>query len=311
MAGVTAPQRLVQKARMLQGIRAFFDGLGFLEVDTPLLDAATNPDPQVQSVEARVNGRRCHLQTSPEFAMKRLLAAGSGSIYQIAHAFRDEEQGRRHRAEFLLLEWYAVGLDYRQLMDQVEALIRHLWPQAGRFERLAYVEAFERHAGLNPLDAPLERLRKASAEAAAGINGSALSRDDCLDLLMSVVVAPALEGFVFIHDYPASQAALARLKADDPRLAERFELYFGDLELANGFGELTDAAEQRARFAADNAERARRGLPVYPLDEAFLAALEQGLPSCSGVALGLDRLLMAMTGSRDIAEVQSLPPFEG
>ncbi len=299
-------ERLQQRARLLQGIRAFFDARGFLEVDTPLLDVASNPDPHIQSVAARVNGRRHYLQTSPEFAMKRLLAEGSGSIYQIARAFRDEEQGRRHRPEFLLLEWYAVGLDYRQLMDQVEALLRALWPRAGDFSRIAYVEAFERHAGLNPLDTSLDRLRDAARACAPGLDADTLERDDCLDLLMSLQVAPAFDGLTFVHDYPASQAALARLKPEDPRLAERFELYCGDLELANGFGELTDATEQRARFEADNARRAVLGLPVYPLDEAFLAALERGLPECSGVALGLDRLLMAMIEAEDIAEVQSL-----
>ena len=302
-----AALRLIQRARLLRGIRAFFDDAGFLEVDTPLLDAAANPDPQVQPVVAQVNGRRRYLATSPEFAMKRLLAAGSGSIYQIAHAFRDEEQGRRHLAEFLLLEWYAVGFDYRQLMAQVEDLLRHLWPEApGDFRRLGYVEAFERHAGLNPLNEPVEGLRAAAAACAPGLRSADLSRDDCLDLLMSLKVAPAFEGFTFVVDYPASQAALARLKPGDPRLAERFELYFGDLELANGFGELTDAAEQRARFEADNTRRAALGLPPCPVDEALLGALEQGLPECSGVALGLDRLLMAMTGAARIDAVQSL-----
>ncbi len=299
-------QRLTQRARLLQGIRAFFDWAGFLEVDTPLLDRASNPDPQIQSITAQVNGLCCYLQTSPEFAMKRLLAAGSGPIYQIAHAFRDEEQGRRHRPEFLLLEWYAPGLGYEALMDQVQALIEHLWPEAGGFRRIGYREAFIRHAGLDPLEADLETLRGAAGEDAPGLETAALSRDDCLDLLMSLKVSTAFSGFTFVQDYPASQAALARLKPEDTRLAERFELYFGDLELANGFGELTDAAEQRARFEADNARRAERGLPVYPLDEAFLAALEKGLPECSGVALGLDRLLMAMTGAEDIAEVQPL-----
>ncbi len=305
------PRRLVHRARLLRGIRAFFDGQGFLEVDTPLLDAASNPDPHIQSIEARVNGRRQYLQTSPEFAMKRLLAEGSGPIYQIAHAFRDEEQGRRHRAEFLMLEWYVPGLDYRGLMVQVEELILALWEEAGRASHLSYVEAFRRHAGLDPLDADLTRLREAAEALAPGLDAQALDRDDCLDLLMSLAVAPCLNGLTFIHDYPASQAALARLKPEDRRLAERFELYYDDLELANGFGELTDAAEQRARFEADNARRAEQGLPVYPVDEDFLAALERGMPDCAGVALGLDRLLMAMTCVGDIAEVQSLPSDGG
>ena len=305
------PRRLIHRARLLRGIRAFFDGRGFLEVDTPLLDAASNPDPHIQSIGVRVNGRRQYLQTSPEFAMKRLLAEGSGPIYQIAHAFRDEEQGCRHRAEFLMLEWYVPGLDYRGLMAQVEELILALWDEAGRASHLSYVEAFRRHAGLDPLDAGLTRLREAAEALAPGLDAQALDRDDCLDLLMSLAVAPCLSGLTFIHDYPASQAALARLKPEDRRLAERFELYYDDLELANGFGELTDAAEQRARLEADNRRRAELGLPVYPLDEKFLAALERGMPDCAGVALGLDRLLMAMTGAGDIAEVQSLPSDGG
>ena len=305
------PRRLIHRARLLRGIRAFFDGRGFLEVDTPLLDAASNPDPHIQSIEARVNGRRQYLQTSPEFAMKRLLAEGSGPIYQIAHAFRDEEQGRRHRAEFLMLEWYVPGLDYRGLMAQVEELILALWEKAGRASHLSYVEAFRHHAGIDPLDARLGHLRKATEALAPGLDVHALDRDDCLDLLMSLAVAPCLQGLTFIHDYPASQAALARLKSGDPRLAERFELYYGDLELANGFGELTDATEQRARFEVDNRRRAELGLPVYPVDENLLATLGRGLPDCAGVALGLDRLLMAMTGADDISEVLSLPPDGG
>jgi lysyl-tRNA synthetase class 2 len=307
---VAIPQGLIDRARLLQGIRAFFDGRGLLEVDTPLLDAASNPDPQIQSIEARVNGQRRYLQTSPEFAMKRLLAEGSGPIYQIAHAFRDEERGRRHRPEFLLLEWYVPEMDYRDLMGQVEALVRSLWPGAGKARRLGYVEAFEQYAGIDPLAAALEDLRTAARRAAPGLETERLDRDACLDLLMSFRVAPAFEGLVFVQDYPASQAALARLKPEDPRLAERFELYWGDLELANGFGELTDADEQRARFEADNAQRRAQGLPVCPLDEAFLAALAR-VPACSGVALGLDRLLMAMQGVADIAEVQSLPSSGG
>ncbi len=308
---MTIPERLVHRARLLRGIRAFFDGRGFLEVDTPLLDAASNPDPHIQSIEARVNGRRQFLQSSPEFAMKRLLAEGSGPIYQVAHAFRDEEQGRRHRAEFLMLEWYVPGLDYRGLMAQVEELVSSLWDEAGRASHLSYVEAFRRHAGLDPLDADLTRLREAAEALAPGLDVQALDRDDCLDLLMSLAVAPCLSGLTFIHDYPASQAALARLKPGDRRLAERFELYCDGLELANGFGELTDAAEQRARLEAGNRRRAELGLPVYPVDENFLAALERGMPDCAGVALGLDRLLMAMTGADSIAEVQSLPSDSG
>jgi lysyl-tRNA synthetase class 2 len=296
-------QLLQYRARILQRIRAFFDARGILEVDTPLLAPATNSDIHIQSIEARVNGATRYLQTSPEFAMKRLLAAGSGSIYQICHAFRDEELGRRHRPEFTLLEWYSVGLDYQQLMDQMVELVCALADQPVAVARISYRDVFDSYLGLDPLDSSIDGLRQWVASEIGGIDIDSLDRNDCLDLLLGQVIAPRFDGFTFVYDYPAQQAALARISECDSSVAERFELFHGDLELANGFGELTDAKEQRSRFEADNRAREALGRPVYPLDERFLSALEQGIPQCSGVALGLERLLMVLLGKDDIAEL--------
>ena len=304
---MTLKQQLQHRARLYQHIRAFFSRLDYLEVDTPLLSASSNTDIHIESIAARVCGQTQYLQTSPEFAMKRLLAAGSGSIFQIGHAFRDEEQGRRHRPEFSLLEWYGVGLDYRQLMDQVEALIRYLDADASAFQRLSYAQCFEQTLGLNIFEASLARLRETVAEHIAGIDQLSLSASDCLDLLISEVIAKRFDGYTFVYDYPAEQASLARLSRVDPRVAERFELFHQDMELANGFSELTDVHEQRARFEQDNARRVAAGRKPYPIDEDFLAALEQGLPECAGVALGLDRLLMVLHSADSIDQVTA--PF--
>jgi lysyl-tRNA synthetase class 2 len=275
-----------------------------MEVDTPLLGRATGTDIHIQSVEARVNGQPAYLQTSPEFFMKRLLAAGSGSIFQICHAFRDEELGRYHRAEFSLLEWYSVGLDYHDLMDEVEALICHLSERTVVVQRLSYNECFENALGINPGRVKIDELRQKVAHEIRGVDVQNLEFDDCLDLLISQVVAPGFDGFTFVYDYPASQAALARLRPGSPALAERFELFHNAQELANGFSELIDDCEQRARFLADNALRRQRGLCEYPIDEAFLAALASGdMPECAGVALGLDRLLMVLQGFDHIDQV--------
>jgi lysyl-tRNA synthetase class 2 len=288
---------------LAQAIRAFFDRLGYLEVDTPLLQATTNTDVHIQSVQAQVNGRVCYLQTSPEFAMKRLLAAGSGSIYQLCHAFRDEERGRVHRSEFSLLEWYSVGMDYRDLMLQLQQLIRELVGYDPGFRLLSYTQAFQQALGVDPVHADDDVIRYALEQHIPGLVAPDLERDACLDLLMSQVVAPGFGGFTLVFDYPASQASLARLNGANPLVAERFELFHGDLELANGFSELTDGREQRRRFMADNAQRKQRGLAEYPLDEAFLSALDAGLPECAGVAVGLERLMMVLLDTDSLDEV--------
>jgi lysyl-tRNA synthetase class 2 len=248
------------------------------------------------------------LHTSPEYAMKRLLAAGSGDIYQICHVVRGNERGRLHNPEFTLIEWYRVGFSLEKLMDEVEALVRVLLGAAapGSSERLSYREAFLRELGLDPLTAPEAALAEAARPLA--LAGADLSRDEWLELLMGALIGPRLGrgALSFLHGYPASQAALARLDPADPRVAQRFELYCSGIELANGFHELASPIEQRARFEADNIQRRRRGLPVFPLDERLLAALP-ALPDCAGVALGFDRTLMLAAGASHIEEVLPFP----
>jgi elongation factor P--(R)-beta-lysine ligase len=297
------------RAALLSDIRAFFAIQGVLEVDTPLLGPAPTSDPYQHCLDVQVpNVGRRYLQPSPEFAMKRLLAAGSGSIYQIGKAFRAGEQGPRHRAEFTLLEWYRVGFNYRTLMDEVQALVCGLLSRPPAMAH-SYGELFERYVGLDPLSANEARLWQRVAD--AGVEPSpilqAAGRDAALDVLLTRLVEPGIAslGVVLVYDYPASQAALARLRPDRPTLAERFELYVDGVELANGFTELTDADEQRRRFEADNRVRHAKGLPQMPLDEHLLAALTHGLPDCAGVALGFDRLAMLAAGVADIAAVQA------
>ncbi len=287
---------LQHRARIYRAIRAFFEAREFLEVDTPLLSRTTNTDAQIDSMRVDSQGQALYLQTSPEFAMKRLLAAGSGSIFQICHAFREAEKGRWHHPEFTLLEWYRVGYDYHALMDQMEQLIDVLSEQTNIFQRLPYRDLLIEYTDVDIDRMQLPAVRTRACELVPGTDTSKLGFDQCLDLLISMVVSPRLEGYVFVYDYPVSQAALARVSRSNPMVAERFELFYNALELANGFTELIDANQQRRRFEMDNSQRLARGLPIYPLDEQLLAALESGMPECAGVALGLDRLLMVLQG---------------
>jgi len=304
---------LQQRARLLQSIRAFFAQRDVLEVDTPILSGAAITDPQLESFRTRFAGRDYFLHTSPEFYMKRLLAAGSGDIYQVARVFRADEVGRYHNPEFSLLEWYRLGLDHQALMDEMQQLISELFTQFGHrplgFSRLSYRQAFINQLAIDPLQASAEELaacaREQQIEIPLGMNMG--DKDMWLDWLMVAAVAPGFDqqGMSFIYDYPASQAALARLSKDDPRVAHRFELFYGELELANGFYELLDADEQLARFQQENALRKLRGQSIMPIDMQLIAALKSGLPDCAGVAMGLDRLLMVLTGARSISEVIS------
>jgi elongation factor P--(R)-beta-lysine ligase len=310
--------RLVERAMLLGHARQFFAARGVLEVDTPLIVNAPVSDVHIHSATVQLApanaadpAARYFLHTSPEYAMKRLLAAGSGDLYQICHVARGFECGRLHNPEFTLIEWYRTGFSLDALMDEVETLIRLLLgPNGGarRAERLSYREAFVRELALDPFTAPTAALAQAAAR--AGFAGTyATARDEYLELLMGSVIGPRLGrgSLTFIHGYPASQAALARLDPEDPRVAQRFELYAEGIELANGFHELAAAAEQRARFEQDNLQRQRAGLPVHALDERLLAALAHGLPDCAGVALGFDRTLMLATGATHIDEVLALP----
>ena len=305
---------LEQRAALLARARRFFADGGVLEVDTPMVVNAPVTDVHIHSARVDLGAAAEHpyfLHTSPEYAMKRLLAAGSGDIYQICHVVRGFERGRLHNAEFTLIEWYRLGFTLDDLMSEVDALVRALLGPAatGRSsERISYRDAFLRGMQLDPFTASLEELRAAAGK--LGLEKTETTqRDELLDLLMGAAVGPRLgtNALTFIHSYPATQAALARLDPRDSRAALRFELYCDGVELANGFHELASAAEQRARFLQDNAERKRTGLPVYPPDELLLAALTAGLPDCAGVALGFDRTVMLATGARTIDEVLSVP----
>jgi elongation factor P--(R)-beta-lysine ligase len=312
---------LEQRALLLARVRSFFTAGGVLEVDTPMVVNSPVTDVHIHSARVDLGAdttRPFFLHTSPEYAMKRLLAAGSGDIYQICHVVRGFERGRLHNAEFTLVEWYRLRFTLDDLMSEVDALVRALLgPVASGHasERITYREAFVRELGLDPFAASLEELREAARKlgfaSAAGPRAATTKphRDELLDLLMGAAVGPRLgaNALTFVHGYPATQAALARLDPQDPRAALRFELYCEGVELANGFNELSSAAEQRARFNQDNAERHRAGLPAFSPDELLLAALEAGLPECSGVALGFDRTLMLATGAKTIDEVLPFP----
>lgn len=313
----TSPQALQQRAEMLARLRQYFADAGVLEVETPLLASGAVTDPNIQSFVTRPvePGEQEHyLNTSPEFAMKRLLAAGSGPIYQVCKAFRRGEAGRLHNPEFTLLEWYRPGFDHHRLMQEVEALVCHLAEGLRSFEAtqcLSYGDCFQTWLGIDPHVVAVEDLQACAREQDLGeVPGLASDdRDGWLDLLMSHCIQPHLgQGRLgFVTDYPASQAALARLLPENLALAARFELFIDGVEVANGFHELLDADEQRARFQADLARRARNGDAVVPMDEYLLAALEAGLPDCAGVALGLDRLLMLVHGAKSLHQVQTFP----
>ncbi len=298
------------RAKMLRSIRDYFAATRALEVETPTLSATAVTDVHLASVEARANNDRRYLITSPEYAMKRLLAAGCGDLWQIGRVYRDGEVGRWHNPEFTLIEWYRIGMDHHSLMSDVERLINAALPAAKQFdraERVTYRDAVQLHAGVDALEDPVAvlvaRLESANIDVPRDLH---TDRDACLDLIMSTLVGPHLGHgrLTFIYDYPASQAALARIRGP---VASRFEAYLDGVELANGFHELANASEQRARFEADLEQRRKRGLPQMPIDERFLSALEHGLPECSGVALGFDRLVMCAVDAKHIHDVLTFP----
>ena len=297
-----------QRADLLARLRAWFAAEDVLEVQTPALDTAAVSDPHIESIEARLAVRPAphYLHTSPEYPMKRLLAAGFPDIYQVCTVFRDGEIGRRHQPEFTMVEWYRHGMALDDVVADTESLVRALLERspgvpAGPAVRLRYDDALARHCGVTS-DSPDEALRHAAGpEFPARL---AVGRDALLDYLFSVRVAPNFGdgALTIVTHYPASQAALAKLDADGGR-ALRFELFHGSLELANGFVELTDADEQRRRFDADLEARRLANLPLRPIDACFLDALAHGLPDCAGVALGFDRLLMRAAGAPRIDDV--------
>ncbi|MDY6841959.1 MAG: EF-P lysine aminoacylase EpmA [Pseudomonadota bacterium] len=303
---------LRDRAQQLAFVRGFFAQRGVLEVETPVLGRFGVTDVNLDGIRAQVAvGSRtgAWLQTSPEYHMKRLLAAGCGSIYQVSRVFRNGERGRRHNPEFSMLEWYRTGFDDVALMEEVSDLVCG-WLGCQRPDIIQYRDALERWADIDPFAVTDRQLMRRCEPWLEPEQLADLGRDGCLDLLMSFAVEPNLgwDKPVFITGYPASQASLARVsRSGGHETAHRFELYIDGLELCNGYWELTDPKEQRLRFEADNQLRRRSGKPEMALDEAFLAALEQGLPECSGVALGLDRLLMLKLGAQDISEVLAFP----
>lgn len=305
---------LRRRAQMLAITRDFFAERAIMEVETPALSAAASTAPALASFQVVGPDGQCvgYLHTSPEFPMKRLLAAGSGSIYQISRVFRAGEQGRLHNPEFTLVEWYRVGFDHHALMQEIAELLGRLLPARQILrpaDYLSYQAAFGRALDVDPLEAPVTELAAVACQAGlAPPEDLGQDRDGWLDLLLSHLVQPSLGrgGLTFLHSFPASQAALAQLEPGDPRVARRFEVYLEGIELANGFHELHDACEQRRRFQAEQTHRARLGLPAVTLDQRFLAALEEGpLPSCAGVALGFDRAVMLAVGAESLSQVMA------
>lgn len=303
------------RARLYACIRAFFAERAVLEVETPVLSMAGNTDPNIASFHCEFSGRTDGaprmrwMRTSPEFALKRLLAAGVGDCYELGRVFRDGEAGGRHNPEFTMLEWYRVGWDHLRLAEETIALVRAALALVGREVRVAHCSfeaLYRERLGIDPFRDDIDTLRAALGEVQIDMDG--LQRDDWLDLLMTHRLQPMFERDVLqvVRDWPASQCALAKIRRADRGeahdVAERFELYLGPLELANGYHELTDAVEQRTRFARDLQLRAACGADAPPMDAQLLAALEAGLPACAGVALGIERLLMAMLGTERIAD---------
>jgi len=300
------------RAELYATLRAFFAERGVLEVETPILSAAGNSDPNIESFRTTFAGHveagvaRRWLRTSPEFPLKRLLAEGLGDCYELGRVFRNGEAGRTHNPEFTMLEWYRVGIDQRVLASEVQDLVAMAMALVGRSvvrRTICYRDWFRAALGLDPFLASNTELQQALGN--VRIDGQGLVRDDWLDLLVTHRLQPRLDADValVVHDFPASQCALARVvERDGVCVAERFECYLGRRELANGYHELNDAREQRRRFEADLAVRRARGQAEVAIDLRLIAALPQ-LPDCAGVALGIERLLQAMLGADDLGDV--------
>ncbi|TAK73716.1 MAG: elongation factor P--(R)-beta-lysine ligase [Gammaproteobacteria bacterium] len=300
------------RAQVLKTIRDFFAARGVMEVETPLMCHTSVTDPFIQSIPVLFQAhpqeqeQRYYLQTSPEYAMKRLLAANSGAIYQITKAFRQGEIGRFHNPEFTMLEWYRPQYHHHDLMDEMDELLQLILNMPAA-ERKSYAEVFQLFLHFDPHAASLEELAACAKQQGVVVAENVTDRDTWLQLLMSYCIEPQLghDRPYFIYDFPASQAALARIQPGNPPVASRFEVYVQGIELANGFHELLDAKEQRKRFEHNLRERQQLGLTELLIDEYFLAALAHGLPDCAGVALGIDRLMMLVMQRQTIKEVVS------
>lgn len=296
--------RLQLRAKTLATIRDFFNARNVVEVETPLFSHSTNPAPHLDSF----NCEGLYLQTSPEFAMKRLLASGSGDIYQICKAFRKDEIGRLHNPEFTILEWYRNGFSHHDLMDEINDLLK-LTLNVSDAKRITYTKIFMEILAINPHTRDIKQLKITAQKNNLSVSGIPDDYDSWLQLLFTHLIEPQIgrEYPIFIYDFPAEQAMLARVRNEEGlRVASRFEVYFKGIELANGFHELNDAVEQRNRFIQDLAKRKELNLPQIPLDENFLSLLPN-LPDCSGVALGIDRLLLATAGVNSLDKVLCYP----
>lgn len=307
-----ADKRLIKlRAETYIKIRQFMAERNILEVETPVLSHATVTDMQLNSFRSEYSspqsnsGKILYLQTSPEYAMKRLLASGTGAIYQISRVFRNEEQGKYHNPEFTMLEWYQPGYGHHQLMQELE-LFLNLFAM-NHCEKISYGEIFLEHTGLDPHTCDTNELKSMAQQ--HGLSTTIEERSVLLDFIFSDKISSTLGDTrpLFVYDYPTCQSALAKLSNTTPKVAERFELFINGMEIANGFHELTDADEQLARFEQDLTLRKKENRPDLPIDHLFLDALKQGLPDCAGVAVGIDRLLMVITGTNDIREVLGFP----
>lgn len=306
-------KNLKHRAVLLKSIRQFFETKGVMEVDTPAMSQATVTDVHLHTFDTTfvgpgfALGQKLYLQTSPEFHMKRLLCAGSGAIYQICKSFRNEESGRFHNPEFTMLEWYQPNYGQMDLVAEVDELLQ-LALETKPSEIVTYQDIFISHTGVDPLADEIETIRQFALSKELGdFVATEQCKDTLLQLIFCFVIEPliGLERPIAIINFPASQAALARIDERDSRIASRFEFYYQGVELANGFHELSDAKEQLARFENDNRLRSLTGLAQQPIDHNLISALESGLPNCAGVALGIDRLLMLACGSSHISDVLS------
>lgn len=299
---------LRQRAKLLHNIRQFFFKRQVMEVETPQLAQHTVTDPHINSFSVNTPDGLRYLQTSPEYHMKRLLAAGSGPIYQIAKAYRLEEQGPAHNAEFSLLEWYRPGMNHHQLMQEVELLLREL-TQLPAASHISYQSLFQQYLNINPHQCQRSTLIDCLNQQKIKPHSTAnMHKDDLLQWLMSEIIEPKLQTkpLLFVYDYPASQAALAKLSTDQPHIAHRFEMYLYGVELANGFDELCDAQTQLARFKSDIKQSKPHPMKCQAgIDPYLIQALQHGLPPCSGVALGIDRLVQYLIQSKCLADTLS------
>jgi len=306
-----------KRAKILQQIRQFFAERNVVEVETPALSQGTVTDVYLNAISCKYDfladspaghSTELFLQTSPEFHMKRLLASGYGCIFQIAKAFRHEESGKNHNPEFTMLEWYRIGFDQFELMSEVENLLQVVLG-GNKAIFTSYQDIFITNVAVDPLEASFDELVEVlnRHDKAADWLIEMNDADLLLQFIFTEIIEPTIgiEQPQFIYDFPIAQASLAKRSIDDARVAQRFECYFKGIELVNGFNELTDANEQQIRFEEDNAKRKEQGLPVKPIDTNFIAALNHGLPQCSGVALGIDRLVMLALNIKNISEVQS------